>query len=135
MFFRDDRNYEGSDRHECITRRLISQGHNLAEDGRPSKNAGCDPCNDSLCCSMLGPECGCGTEDCVDYSRERFVVDKPAVRVTGEDGNVFNILGVCRRALRQAGQEDQIALMTERVTKSSSYVEALAVMQEFVIFE
>ncbi len=40
---------------------------------------------------------------------------KPIVRLIGRDGNAFNILGLCRRAARQAGwtQEQIDAVMQE----------------------
>lgn len=57
---------------------------------------------------------------------------KPVVRLTGEDGNVFNLLGICSRALKKAGQAEKDRAMRDRVFKSGSYEEALSVMGEYV---
>jgi len=37
-------------------------------------------------------------------------MNKPKVTLTGADGNVFNLLGICTTALRQAGQEKSVLL-------------------------
>lgn len=57
--------------------------------------------------------------------------EKPKVRLTGEDGNVFVLMGICRKALKRAGQDDKVSEMTDRVSKSKSYHEALNIMGEY----
>ena len=51
------------------------------------------------------------------------------VQLTGQDGNVFNILGLCSRAAKQAGlpQEDISAFFNEAM--SGDYNKALATCQ------
>ena len=53
--------------------------------------------------------------------------------IIGADGNVFNLIGICRKELIRAGFNDKAKEMTNRVTSSGSYDEALAIMLEYVI--
>ena len=57
---------------------------------------------------------------------------KPVVQLTGQDGNVFNLIGICSRALRKAGRVEEARLMQQRVFQAGSYGEALAIMGEYV---
>ena len=51
----------------------------------------------------------------------------------GEDGNVFNLMGICSNALKKAGYPEKSKEMFDRVTSCGSYDEALAIMNEYVI--
>ena len=55
------------------------------------------------------------------------------VQLTGTDGNIFNIIGKVRAALRRNGHSDLIKEFTDYVTGSSSYEEALYRVMEYVI--
>ena len=57
------------------------------------------------------------------------------VRLTGEDGNIFFILGRVREALRHGGRSDLVPEVTAAVTNSRSYEEALARIMEYVVVE
>lgn len=57
---------------------------------------------------------------------------KPVVQLVGQDGNVFNLLGICSRALKKAGRFEEAKAMQERIFKAASYEEALAIMGEYV---
>ena len=57
---------------------------------------------------------------------------KPVVQLIGQDWNVFNLLGVCSRALKKAGRFEEAKAMQERVFKAGSYTEALSIMGEYV---
>jgi hypothetical protein len=57
---------------------------------------------------------------------------KPKVRLTGQDGNVFNLLGVCSRALKKAGRLEEARAMQQRVFQAGSYEEALGILGEYV---
>jgi hypothetical protein len=63
---------------------------------------------------------------------ECFVSRKPKVRLTGQDGNVFNLIGICSRALKKAGRLEEARAMQERVFSCGSYEEALVIMGEYV---
>ena len=56
---------------------------------------------------------------------------KPSVKLTGEDGNVFNLLGICTKALKRAGSDDKSKELRSRVFAAKSYDEALAIMGEY----
>ncbi len=63
---------------------------------------------------------------------ECFVSRKPVVQLTGEDGNVFSLLGICSRALKKAGKPEDAKAMQQRVFGCGSYEEALGIMGEYV---
>jgi hypothetical protein len=60
------------------------------------------------------------------------VCRKPVVQLIGQDGNIFNLLGVCSRALKKAGQIEAAKTMQQRVFQAGSYEEALAILGEYV---
>lgn len=57
--------------------------------------------------------------------------NKPKVQLTGQDGNVFNLIGICSRALKREGQSEKAKEMTDRIFKCKSYDEALQIMMEY----
>ena len=58
---------------------------------------------------------------------------KPKAKLIGADGNVFNLLAICKRALRR--YPNAFNELWERVNNSSSYEEALQIMMEYVEVE
>ncbi len=56
-------------------------------------------------------------------------VDAPII---GADGNVFNLIGICRKCLTQAGYRDKSKELSNRVQACGSYDEALFIMLEYV---
>ena len=58
--------------------------------------------------------------------------EKPDCKLIGEDGNIFNLMGLAARTLRRNGLAEQATEMTERVTGCSSYDEALCIIGEYV---
>jgi hypothetical protein len=59
-------------------------------------------------------------------------VTKPIANLIGADGNVFNLIGLAARALKEAGLRDQAKEMTARCFAAHSYEEALAIIAEYV---
>lgn len=57
---------------------------------------------------------------------------KPLSPLIGSDGNVFNLMGVATRSLKEAGMNKEAEEMFDRITKSGSYEEALNIMMEYV---
>lgn len=57
---------------------------------------------------------------------------RPAMKLLGEDGNIFAILGRASRLLRSAGQNKQAKEMTDRVCHSNDYNKALNIISEYV---
>jgi len=58
--------------------------------------------------------------------------EKPDCALIGQDGNVFNLVGIAARTLRDHGLKDQAKEMTDRVFASGSYGEALCIIGEYV---
>lgn len=57
---------------------------------------------------------------------------KPECPIIGADGNIFNIIGIASRSLKNCGMGDAAKEMQSRVTASGSYSEALAIISEYV---
>ena len=57
---------------------------------------------------------------------------KPTVQLVGEDGNIFNLIAICRKRLRQEGySQEEINTFTEEVQSSDSYDQALLVITKW----
>ena len=72
--------------------------------------------------------------DYVDNRLGGFVdkQQKPNCKLLGEDGNVYNLLGIASRTLRRSGLADQAKEMCDRVYSSGSYGEALCIIGDYV---
>ncbi len=57
---------------------------------------------------------------------------KPKCKLIGEDGNIFNLLGIASRTLKKAGLTEQAEEMIERIKNSGSYYEALGIIMEYL---
>lgn len=57
---------------------------------------------------------------------------KPDCALIGQDGNIFNLVGIAARTLRRNGRTDQAKEMSNRVFASGSYYEALNIIGEYV---
>lgn len=81
---------------------------------------------------------GTWLSDYVDNHLDGFIEDTPAERIKpdcpliGQDGNIFNLMGIASRTLRQNGLADEAKEMCDRITQSGSYYEALGVIGEYV---
>ena len=75
-----------------------------------------------------------GISDYEDNSLGGFIEEKqkPDCKLIGEDGNIFNLIGIATRTLRQNGLAQQAVEMRERVCSSGSYGEALCIIGEYV---
>ena len=60
---------------------------------------------------------------------------KPKCKLVGTDGNIFNLLGVARKALREADQRELGEKITNRVYTAKSYDEAIQIIMEYVEVE
>ena len=58
----------------------------------------------------------------------------PACPLIGQDGNIFNLVGIAARTLREAGLRDQAKELTHRIFSGEchSYGEALCLIGEYV---
>ena len=59
----------------------------------------------------------------------RAPVDCPLI---GENGNIFNLVGIAAKTLRRNGLSAEASEMTEKVFGSGSYEEALGIIGEYV---
>lgn len=57
---------------------------------------------------------------------------KPDCALIGQDGNVFNLVGIVARTLKQNGMKEDAKEMSSRAFASGSYAEALGVIGEYV---
>ena len=58
---------------------------------------------------------------------------KPSCPLIGQDGNVFNLIGIASRTLRRAGMPEQAKEMSSRIqTEAHSYDEALCIIMDYV---
>ncbi len=57
---------------------------------------------------------------------------KPDCPLIGQDGNIFNLMGIAAQTLRRAGLDDRAKEMLDRVRESGSYYQALGVIGEYV---
>lgn len=58
---------------------------------------------------------------------------RPGAKLIGEDGNIFNLMGIASKALKQAGYSDEANEMFNRITNGAgSYDEALMIISQYV---
>lgn len=59
--------------------------------------------------------------------------NKPHCQLTGQNGNIYNLIAVASRALKKDSQRDKAEEMRKRVTETAqSYDEALVIIMEYV---
>lgn len=59
----------------------------------------------------------------------RVPVDCPLI---GQNGNIYNLVGIAAKTLKRNGLSEQASEMTEKVFNSGSYGEALGIIGEYV---
>ena len=57
---------------------------------------------------------------------------KPDCALIGQDGNIFNLMGIASRTLRQNGMAEEAKEMSDRIYACGSYGEALGIIGEYV---
>lgn len=73
---------------------------------------------------------GVDQDDDVDESGLEY--KKPVVKLVGEDGNVFNVIGKVSKALNKAGLKDKAESFTNKAFNASSYNEVIKLCQKYV---
>lgn len=53
------------------------------------------------------------------------------VKLLGQDGNIFNLYGICARELRCAGFAEEATELRTKVMNAGSYDEALRLFMEY----
>lgn len=59
-------------------------------------------------------------------------MSKPQCKLIGEDGNIFNLLGIASKTLKKVGQDEESSEMCKRVFVCDSYHKALTIIGEYV---
>lgn len=67
-----------------------------------------------------------------EVSKEQPVPKRPKMKLVGEDGNIFAILGRASRLLKRNGRAEQAEEMSNRVYHSGDYYKALNIISEYV---
>lgn len=57
---------------------------------------------------------------------------KPDCPLIGQDGNIFNLMGIASQTLKEHGLGDQAREMRERIYQSHSYDSALSIIGDYV---
>ena len=58
--------------------------------------------------------------------------EKPKCPLIGQNGNIFNLMGIASRTLKRNGMSNESKEMCSRITSSGSYDEALSIIDEHV---
>jgi hypothetical protein len=66
------------------------------------------------------------------FASDEQTQQKPDCPLIGEDGNIFNLMGLASRTLRRNGMSDQATEMCDRIRESGDYYAALGVIGEYV---
>lgn len=66
------------------------------------------------------------------YINEAPTQEKPDCPLIGQDGNIFNLMGIASRTLRENGMSEQATEMCDRIRSSGSYDKALCIIGEYV---
>ena len=64
--------------------------------------------------------------------KENNMDKKPKCKLIGEDGNIFNLVGIAARTLRQNGMEEQAKELCERLKEQPDYDHALMLIANYV---
>lgn len=57
---------------------------------------------------------------------------KPMSPIIGANGNIFNLLGIASRTLKENGMAEEAKEMYNRVTSSDDYLKALCIIGEYI---
>lgn len=71
--------------------------------------------------------------DRMGYSIDEHTVKKPKCALIGEDGNIFNLMGIASRTLKRNCMQEEAKEMCDKITSGAkSYDEALCIIGEYV---
>lgn len=60
------------------------------------------------------------------------IADRPVCELTGQDGNVFNVIAQVKRALKSAGEYARAEEFGKRALRAGSYAAVFAISAEYV---
>lgn len=61
-----------------------------------------------------------------------MISKKPKCPLIGQDGNIFNLMGIASKTLKRNGMSNDAKEMCDRITSPGSYDEALSIIDEYV---
>ena len=71
--------------------------------------------------------------DRMGYDIDDHTVEKPKCALIGEDGNIFNLMGIASRTLKRNGMYEEAQEMCNRIpAEAKNYDEALMIIGEYV---
>ena len=71
--------------------------------------------------------------DRMNTEENKTTVVKPKCKLIGENGNIYNLMTITSKTLKEYGQEDKAKEMFNRITTTAnSYHEALGIIMEYV---
>lgn len=71
--------------------------------------------------------------DKMGYSIDEHTIKKPKCALIGQNGNIFNLMGIASRTLKRNDMQDESKEMINRITSSAkSYADALCIIAEYV---
>lgn len=71
--------------------------------------------------------------DRMGHSIDEHTVKKPKCALIGEDGNIFNLMGIASRTLKRNNMRELSEEMCNKITsEAKSYDEALCIIDEYV---
>jgi single-stranded DNA-binding protein len=57
--------------------------------------------------------------------------NKPKIKLTGQDGNVFNLIAIASRALKKSGKNKEADEMRKKIFACDSYSKAITIISEY----
>lgn len=67
------------------------------------------------------------------HSIDEHTMEKPKCALIGEDGNIFNLMGIASRTLKRNDMRELAEEMCNRITsEAKNYDEALCIIDEYV---
>ena len=69
---------------------------------------------------------------CFEPEQNKAEKVKPDCALIGQDGNIFNLLGIASHTLKQNGMADEAEMMCARIRGAENYCEALNIIGEYV---
>lgn len=66
------------------------------------------------------------------YVHSQQTQQKPDCPLIGQDGNIFNLMGIASRTLKENGMEEQAREMRQRITLCQNYDSALSIIVDYV---
>ena len=66
------------------------------------------------------------------FVQEQAPQTKPSCPLIGADGNIFNLMGMASRTLKENDMAEQATEMCDKIKSSGSYDEALCIIGEYV---